>query len=317
MSTKIQVRRGTAAQWTSANPTLASGEVGFETDTGRFKIGTGALWGSTVYASTAVADTALLSAANVFAQGQTVSSTGNAILSLNSGVGGTAGNQVSGIDFLLNGTLKGNIDVFESTYSEALFLNSGTSNNVVLAFGGGNVGISVIPTVKLDVNGAVKATTFNNLTLTANTTGFSVAGGSLTSKTLQVNNTLTLAGTDSTTMTFPAASGTVVTKDSTDQLTNKTFASNTYSSATTLTTANDIVFISATVAWTLTLPTPTAGKVLHIVRTDATGVVITVAGHINNVASTTNSAWFAASSARKAILVSNGTTWYATSNGAF
>lgn len=39
--TRIQMRRGTAAQWTSVNPTLASGEHGFETDTGKEKIGTG------------------------------------------------------------------------------------------------------------------------------------------------------------------------------------------------------------------------------------------------------------------------------------
>ena len=39
--TKIQVRRGTAAQWTSANPVLAAGEWGFETDTKKFKIGDG------------------------------------------------------------------------------------------------------------------------------------------------------------------------------------------------------------------------------------------------------------------------------------
>jgi len=39
--TKIQVRRGTAAQWTSANPILAAGEWGFETDTKKFKIGDG------------------------------------------------------------------------------------------------------------------------------------------------------------------------------------------------------------------------------------------------------------------------------------
>jgi hypothetical protein len=40
--TQIQVRRGTASQWTSTNPTLASGEWGFETDTGKVKIGDGA-----------------------------------------------------------------------------------------------------------------------------------------------------------------------------------------------------------------------------------------------------------------------------------
>ena len=39
----IQVRRDTAANWTSENPTLASGEMGFETDTGKLKIGTSTL----------------------------------------------------------------------------------------------------------------------------------------------------------------------------------------------------------------------------------------------------------------------------------
>ena len=39
--TKIQLRRDTATNWTSANPILASGEPAFETDTGKFKIGDG------------------------------------------------------------------------------------------------------------------------------------------------------------------------------------------------------------------------------------------------------------------------------------
>jgi hypothetical protein len=41
MATKIQLRRGTAAEWTSANPTLAQGEIGVETDTKMFKLGDG------------------------------------------------------------------------------------------------------------------------------------------------------------------------------------------------------------------------------------------------------------------------------------
>jgi hypothetical protein len=41
MSTRMQQRRGTSSQWTSANPKLASGEIGFETNTGKFKIGDG------------------------------------------------------------------------------------------------------------------------------------------------------------------------------------------------------------------------------------------------------------------------------------
>lgn len=39
--TKIQLRRDTAANWTANNPTPASGEPCFETDTGKFKIGDG------------------------------------------------------------------------------------------------------------------------------------------------------------------------------------------------------------------------------------------------------------------------------------
>jgi hypothetical protein len=41
MAVQIQLRNDTAANWTSANPTLAAGEVGLETDTGKLKIGTG------------------------------------------------------------------------------------------------------------------------------------------------------------------------------------------------------------------------------------------------------------------------------------
>jgi major tropism determinant Mtd-like protein len=38
---RLQIRRATAAQWMTANPTLLSGEFGVETDTSQFKIGNG------------------------------------------------------------------------------------------------------------------------------------------------------------------------------------------------------------------------------------------------------------------------------------
>lgn len=41
MATRMQQRRGTATQWTTANPVLAAGEIGFEIDTYKFKIGDG------------------------------------------------------------------------------------------------------------------------------------------------------------------------------------------------------------------------------------------------------------------------------------
>ena len=50
MADQIQLRRDTAANWTSANPILASGEFGLETDTDQFKVGDGtAAWTSLGY----------------------------------------------------------------------------------------------------------------------------------------------------------------------------------------------------------------------------------------------------------------------------
>lgn len=50
MASIIQIRRDTASNWTSANPTLAQGELGIETDTLKVKAGTGSTaWTSLGY----------------------------------------------------------------------------------------------------------------------------------------------------------------------------------------------------------------------------------------------------------------------------
>ena len=50
MVTRIQLRRGTAAQWTAANPTLSAGEVGVELDTLNVKVGNGTTpWNALAY----------------------------------------------------------------------------------------------------------------------------------------------------------------------------------------------------------------------------------------------------------------------------
>jgi hypothetical protein len=41
MATRMQQRRGTAAQWAAADPVLNVAEIGYESDTGKFKIGDG------------------------------------------------------------------------------------------------------------------------------------------------------------------------------------------------------------------------------------------------------------------------------------
>lgn len=59
VQTRIQNRRDTAANWTSTNPVLGSGEIGVETNTGKFKIGDGSTaWTSLLYAPAGLASTA-------------------------------------------------------------------------------------------------------------------------------------------------------------------------------------------------------------------------------------------------------------------
>ena len=56
MASIIQIRRDTASDWTSANPTLAQGELGLETDTLKLKAGTGTTaWNSLAYYTLATA----------------------------------------------------------------------------------------------------------------------------------------------------------------------------------------------------------------------------------------------------------------------
>lgn len=51
MGIRFQQKRDTAANWTTNDPTLLSGEIGYETDTGKFKMGDGTTaWTSLEYA---------------------------------------------------------------------------------------------------------------------------------------------------------------------------------------------------------------------------------------------------------------------------
>ncbi|MGH2512350.1 MAG: hypothetical protein ACRDGQ_06660 [Candidatus Limnocylindrales bacterium] len=58
MVVQVQLRHDTAADWTSANPTLAAGETGWETDTRKFKVGDGSTaWTSLAYSGTGTSAT--------------------------------------------------------------------------------------------------------------------------------------------------------------------------------------------------------------------------------------------------------------------
>jgi hypothetical protein len=83
-----------------------------------------------------------------------------------------------------------------STGTQLNYLNAATGTTGTTS---SNLVFSTSPSLTTPNIGAATATTVNGLTFTSNGTGFSIAGGT-TSKTLTMSNTLTFAGTDSSTL---------------------------------------------------------------------------------------------------------------------
>jgi len=54
------IRSMTAAQWTAGNYEVLSGELGFESDTGKQKVGNGNRWNNTAYLQTTTGLTATI-----------------------------------------------------------------------------------------------------------------------------------------------------------------------------------------------------------------------------------------------------------------
>lgn len=116
MAVKIQFRRGTAAEWTAANPILSQGEAGYEYDTGRFKVGNGLTpWTTLAYSSGVTGPTGPSGAVGPTGPASTVTGpTGP--------TGATSTVAVGNVTTLSSG-------------SNATVVNSGTTTNAVFDFG--------------------------------------------------------------------------------------------------------------------------------------------------------------------------------------
>jgi len=65
MAKSVQHKRGTSGALAGNNPTLAAGEIGYETDTGRLKVGDGSTaWNSLSYQAPSASDLTLGSLAD-------------------------------------------------------------------------------------------------------------------------------------------------------------------------------------------------------------------------------------------------------------
>lgn len=189
MSVQLKFRRGTAAQWTSSNPTLAAGELGIETDTNRFKIGNGSTaWNSLAYGGLqgATGPAGPTGATGVGATGAT-------------GLGATGATGITA----LQGTMTGNITasgfiINGLEYNEAIFSLGTTSGTITPDVANGNV-------QQITLNGNLTLNAFAN----------PVAGQSLTLiiTTNGTNRTLT------STMLFAGGSKTLSTTSTRDIIT--------------------------------------------------------------------------------------------------
>jgi hypothetical protein len=169
MPVQIQIRNGTAAQWTSANPVLAAGEVGIETDTRKQKFGDGTTaWNSLAYAGGTGTVTGVTGTSPVVSSGGAAPA-----ISLASGYGDTQNPYASKTaNFVLaapNGSA--NVPSFRALVSADIpTLNQNTTGtaaglSATLAVASGGTGLTSTP-----ANGALdigNGTGFTRTTLTA------------------------------------------------------------------------------------------------------------------------------------------------------
>lgn len=143
MPVQIQLRHDTAANWTSANPTLALGEVGIETDTDFFKFGDGSTaWTGLAYAGGGSFTNPMTTAGDII-----VGDTGGAPLRLAKGSDAQvltidSGTHLPVWDASASGftnpmTTKGDV-ILGDTGGTATRLAAGTSTFVLTSNGAGN-----------------------------------------------------------------------------------------------------------------------------------------------------------------------------------
>jgi hypothetical protein len=262
----MQQRKGTAAQWTAADPILNAGEIGWESDTNKFKIGDGTNhWDDLSYFLDST-DTGFNAEDYVPVTDLDVAN-GVAVLDANVNVLTKTGVVFEGATADAYETT---LAVTDPTEDRTITLPN-ASGTVVLADGSGNVTVPGNLTVQ-GTTTTIDSTTIN----VVNSFKFEGATANDFETTLSVEDP-----TEDRTVTLPNASGYVVLRDTYETLTNKTLQGPIVSS---LVIADSSIVIEGAIAdefeTTMQFTNPTADRTITI--PDVSGTVITT-GNLTDI----------------------------------
>ena len=170
MAVQIQIRRGTAAAWTAANPTLAAGEFAVETDTDKYKIGDGSTaWTSLGYSSlpsTAISNTV------VDAKGDIIAATAdNTVAKLTVGSNGQVLTAASGQSTGLQWTTISSDSISDADSDTKIQVEEGSDEDIIRFDTAGTERMSIGATGTVTIVGDL---TVNGTTTTINSTTLSV-----------------------------------------------------------------------------------------------------------------------------------------------
>jgi hypothetical protein len=194
MASKIQIRRDTASNWTSVNPTLSNGELGLETDTKKLKAGDGSTaWTSLAYYTLATAGYAAYA-------DTTANFTGTL--------------QEGGSNVVTAGDLGTNVATFLGTPSSANLASAVTDET-----GSGALAFATSPTFVTPVLGTPASGTLTNATGLPMTTGVTgtlpVANGGTGATSMTANYVVLGNGTSAVQLVAPSTSGNLLTSNGT------------------------------------------------------------------------------------------------------
>lgn len=161
MAIQIQIRRGTSSEWSTSNPILAQGEVGYELNTGKAKVGDGlTAWNSLGYfnPNNSVTSVAMTTPTGLQVSGSPITTSGTLALTYASGYSIPTTSSQTNWDTAYTDRYKwdgGSSGLNASTgrtslgLGTAATLNAGSANGVATLDGSGTVPTSQLPAAVL------------------------------------------------------------------------------------------------------------------------------------------------------------------------